>query len=223
MNPAKIAALIALAAVALAPPAGAARADDVPNLSGVWLATSPRSVISANIPELTPRAQADLESFDPLSDPVLRCVMPGFPRSGLVIYPFEIVQTDAMLVFLYEHFGMVRRIYLDGRSPPAYLPPGKMGFSVGHWDGDELVIETTHVAEGLLTGAGLRQYGDVSVRERYRLTEGGQGLEAELTIVAPQTFAVPWIRSYSWERDPGGTIFEAVCDPADARFGAAEE
>lgn len=197
-------------------------AADVPNLSGVWLATSPRSIITADVPELTPRARADLESFDPLEDPVIRCVMPGFPRSGLVIYPFEIVQTDEMLVFLYENFGMVRRIFLDGRTPPEYWPPGRMGFSVGHFEDDELVVETTHIAPGLLTGGGLRQYGDASVVERYRLSDDGNALEGDLTITAPSAFMHSWSRRYTWERDPDGMIFESVCDPADNRFGDSE-
>lgn len=196
----------------------AAVANGGPDLSGVWLATSPRSIITANMPALTPRAQADLEAFDPLSDPVLRCVMPGFPRSGLVIYPFEIVQTEKLIVFLYEHFGMVRRIFMDGRRPPEYLPPSRMGYSVGHWEQDELVVETTHIAEGLLTGAGLRQYGDLSAVERYRLLDGGQRLEAVLSVSAPETFDDPWVRRYTWDLDPDGMIYEAVCDPADTRF-----
>jgi hypothetical protein len=195
-----------------------AKAAEPPDLSGIWLATSPRSIITADLPELTPRARADIESFDPLDDPVIRCVMPGFPRSGMVIYPFEIVQTEDMLVFLYEHFGMVRRIYMDGRSPPDYLPPARMGFSVGHWEGEELVVETTHIAAGLLSGAGLRQYGDVSVVERYRLVDNGRRLETDITITAPQTFLTPWARRMTWEHDPDGLIFEAVCDPADSRF-----
>lgn len=195
-----------------------ASAADVPDLSGVWMATSPRSAITANLPELTPRARADLEAFDPLDDPVIRCVVPGFPRSGLVVYPFEIVQTETMLVFLYEHFGMVRRIYLDGRQPPDYLPPARMGYSVGHWDDDELVVQTTHVAEGLLNGQGLPQYGDVSVVERYRLVGDSTHLVADVTITAPQSFDGPWTRHLTWELDPGGMIYEAVCDPADSRF-----
>jgi hypothetical protein len=195
-----------------------AYADEFPDFSGVWLATSPRSIITADMPELTPRAQADLDAFDPLDDPVIRCVMPGFPRSGLVIYPFEIVQTEKMFVFIYEVFGMVRRIYMDGRQPPDYFPPAHMGFSVGHWEGNELVIETTHIAEGLLNGQGVRQYGDVSVLERYRKLDGGRRLEAEVTITAPQTFKDPWTRRMTWDFDPDGMIYESVCDPADRRF-----
>jgi hypothetical protein len=189
-----------------------------PDFTGVWLATSPRSVLTANLPALTARAQADRKAFDPTKDPVIRCVTPGFPRSGLAIYPFQIVQTDKMLVFLYESFGMVRRIYMDGRQPPKYLPAGRMGFSVGHWEGDELVIETTHFMPGLLDGAGLRQYGDLSVAERYRLLDGGHELKATVTLTAPETFSGPWTRTLTWKLDPDGMIYESVCDPADRRF-----
>ena len=188
------------------------------DFTGVWLSTSPRSEIGANRPELTPRAQADLDAFDPLDDPVIRCVAPGFPRSGLVIYPFEIVQTEKMLVFLYEVFGMVRRIHMDGGEAPDYLPPARMGYSVGHWEEDELLISTGHVAPGLLTGGGIAQYGDVSVLERYRLSDDGQALAADVTITAPETFVAPWTRHFTWELDPDGMIFEAPCDPADSRF-----
>jgi len=189
-----------------------------PDLSGVWLATSPRSSLTENKPELTPRAQADLEKFDPLQDPVIRCVSPGFPRSGLAIYPFEIVQTEKMMVFLYESFGMVRRIHMDAAQPPSYLPPGRTGYSSGRWEGNELVIETTNVAEGLLEGNGMRQYGDVSVLERYRLLDEGKTLEGDVTITAPETFLSPWVRRFTWDRDPDGMIYDADCDPADSRF-----
>jgi hypothetical protein len=191
-------------------------AAEVPDLSGVWLAASPRG--GGAIPELTARAQADVEAYDPLTDPVLRCVPPGFPRSGPTIYPFQIVQTDDLIVFLYETFGMIRRIYLDGREMPEYLPPSLMGFSQGRWEGDELVIETANYAPGILISSGVRQYGDMTVVERYRLVNGGRGLEGEAVITAPQTFESPWMREFSWELDPDGMIYESICDPNDSRF-----
>lgn len=193
-------------------------ASGPPELSGVWLATSPRSAGGANRPALTARAQADLDASDPLEDPVIRCVPPGFPRSGLIIYPFEIVQTEDMLVFLYESFGTVRRIYLDGRELPDFLPPAISGYSTGRWIEDELLVETTRIAPGLLSGGGIRQYGDVSVVERYRLVEEGSGLAANVTVTAPETFVEPWTRNFTWELDPEGMIFESVCDPEDSRF-----
>ncbi len=210
-------ALACVVLLALVMPVSAA-AQAAPDFSGVWLATSPRGGGGAQQPALTPRAQVDLDAFDPLEDPVIRCVPPGFPRSGPTIYPFEIVQTDGMLVFLYETFGMVRRIYMDGRPAPEYLPPSLMGFSVGHWEDDELVIQTTNYAPGLLSGSGVRQYGDMIVAERYRLVDDGQGLEGETLINAPATFVEPWLRKFTWELDPGGMIYESICDPADSRF-----
>jgi len=135
-----------------------------------------------------------------------------------VIYPFEIVQTEDLVVFLYEVFGMVRRIRIEGGPPPDYLPPARTGYSVGHWEQDQLVVDTTHVESGLLSGGGIAQYGDVSVLERYSLSDDGQILEAEVTITAPETFVAPWTRHFTWELDPDGMIFDAPCDPADSRF-----
>jgi len=188
------------------------------DFSGVWLATSPRSANGAGRPAFTARAQAAVDAFGPLDDPVIRCVPGGFPRTGLIIYPFEIVQTEKMVVFLYEAEGMVRRIYLDGRQLPAYLPPARSGYSVGRWEGEALVVNTTRVAPGLLSSSGLPQFGDVEVLERYALSDDGQVLEGEVTLTAPGTFVAPWTRNFTWELDPDGMIFESVCDPADSRF-----
>jgi len=198
--------------------AGIARTASSADLNGVWQATSPRSAGGADRPPLTPRAQADLEAYDPLNDPVIRCVPGGFPRTGLIIYPFEIVQTESLVVFLYESFGMVRRIYMDGRELPGYLPPARSGYSVGRWDGDDLVVTTTRVAPGLLSGGGLSQYGDVQVVERYMLSEDGQTLAADVTVTAAETLTAPWTRHFTWELDPGGMVFEWACDPSDSRF-----
>ena len=196
----------------------AATAQEPTDFTGVWLATSPRSGGGEPMPALTARAQADLDNFDPLSDPVIRCVPPGFPRSGPIIYPMQIVQTDALILFLYETFGMIRRIYMDGRTMPEYWPQSLMGFSVGRFEGDELVIETTNYAPGILVGRGISQYGDMTVVERYRLVDDGEGLEGDVQITAPQTFETTWRRQYTWALDPDGMIFESICDPEDSRF-----
>ena len=195
-----------------------AGAQEPPDFTGVWLATSPRAGGGTPMPALTARAQADLEAFDPLTDPVIRCVPPGFPRSGPIIYPLQIVQTEDLILILYETFGMIRRIYMDGRPMPEYLPPSLMGFSAGRFEGEELVIETTNYAPGILLSRGVLQYGDMSVRERYRLVDDGRGLEGDVYITAPETFAGTWLRQYTWALDPDGMIYESICDPEDSRF-----
>jgi len=208
--------------IALMTFSGTVAAQDVPDFTGVWIATSPRGGGGEPMPALTTRAQADLEAFDPLTDPVIRCVPPGFPRSGAIIYPLQIVQTDELTLFLYESFGMIRRIYMDGRSMPDYWPPSLMGFSVGHFEGDELVIDTTNYAPGILVSRGVFQYGDMSLVERYRLVDGGRGLQGDVYITAPETLEDTWLRQYTWELDSNGMIFESICDPADSRFREAQ-
>ena len=206
--------LAAIVVVGIGLPSFAAAAD----YTGVWQATSPRSASGANMPPLTARARADFEAFDPLDDPVIRCVPAGFPRTGLIIYPFEIVQTDELIVFLYESNGIVRHIYMDGREIPEYMPPAKSGYSMGRWEGEELVVTTTRIEPAILSFGGVPQYGDLEVIERYRLVNDGEGLEAEVTITAPETITEPWTRTFTWELDPEGMIFEWSCDPEDSRF-----
>jgi hypothetical protein len=75
--------------------------------------------------------------------------------------------------------GMIRRIYTNGRPMPGYLPPSLMGFSLGHFEGAELVIETTNYAPGILVSRGVFQYGDMSAVERYRLVDDDRGLEGD--------------------------------------------
>lgn len=94
------------------------------DFAGVWTATSPRSAGGVNRTDLTLRAQADLDALDPLGDSMIRCVLPGFPRNGLIIYPFGIIQTDEVVLLLDETFAMMRRIYMDGREMPARKQSG---------------------------------------------------------------------------------------------------
>jgi hypothetical protein len=208
------AALVGLLAALLAMTSAA---QEIPDLSGVWLATTPRSG-GTRMPPMTARATADREAINLTDDPVIRCIPPGFPRDGLIIYPLEIIQTPKMLVFIHEQFNMVRHIYMDGRQMPEHMPPSMMGYSLGRWENGELVIETTNFSPRWLSGGGTQQYGDMSTFERYRLVNDGQGLEADLSITAPETFTGTWTKSYTWELDPGGMIFEYSCDPNDSRF-----
>ena len=62
------------------------------------------------------------------------------------------------------------------------------------------------------------------MKQRFQIDQHGvfpcrnQVLEMDVTITAPETFSVPWMRSFTWELDPDGIIYESVCDPADSRF-----
>ena len=75
-------------------------------------------------------------------DPQGRCVLSGVPRENVVPYPFKILNSNGMIVILYEALHSYRQIFMDGRPLPKDPNPTWMGYSVGHWDGDTLVVES---------------------------------------------------------------------------------
>ena len=75
-------------------------------------------------------------------NPLAHCLPAGVPRLDAYTHPFKIVQTPDLLVVLYESLTMFRQIFLDGRAHPEDPQPSWMGYSIGRWEGDVLVVET---------------------------------------------------------------------------------
>ena len=134
-----------------APPAAAATAH--PDLSGVWMAFAAVAPDGGFAPKYSADGQAALDAFasqfKSIPETGAYCVPGGMPSVMLatVSYPIEIVQTENRLVMLAELEMQVRRVFLDGREHPTdYLPTG-VGHSVGHWEGNQLVVDTTLLEE----------------------------------------------------------------------------
>ncbi len=99
-------------------------------------------------PPLTPAARAGKAAYDEVvDDPVLGCVSPGMPRVMLRSGPYAVrfVERGADLVLQNEWFEIDRLIHMDGREPAADIPYTPLGYSVGKWEGDALVVTTTHI------------------------------------------------------------------------------
>jgi hypothetical protein len=75
--------------------------------------------------------------------PDTNCIPLGVPQSYEGNLPKKIIQEPGLVVILHEAFGVFRQIFLDGRPLPKDPNPTWMGYSVGHWEGDTLVVETT--------------------------------------------------------------------------------
>jgi hypothetical protein len=137
-----------------APAVAPAAAPTHPDLSGVWMAFAVENPAGGgNAVQYSPEGQAMLDEFaaqfSSIPETGAWCFGTGMPSVMLstVSYPIEIVQHESRLVMLAELEMQVRRVYLDGRAHPDDFLPTGVGHSVGTWDGDTLVIDTTLLSE----------------------------------------------------------------------------
>jgi hypothetical protein len=146
--------------------------------------------------------------------PNVRCVSPGIVAMvAWGAYPMEIIESENRLTYLYEVGSEVRRVYLDGKSPPEYYPPSPMGFSNGYWDGSDLIIETQLLEANVRDFRGEPVSEGARMHERYSLSEDGESLSAVITLLDPDNYNVPPVRRRKWVRNPDTEIYPYECDP----------
>jgi hypothetical protein len=149
-----------------------------------------------------------------VDDPLARCLPTGIPRMETGM-PFKIVMTSAVTIMLLEGpypMSTFRQIFTDGRALPRDPQPTWLGYSVGHWDGDALVVDTVGFNDqGWLTFRGLPQSDALHVIERFRRIDIGH-LEVRLTIDDPKVFTAPWGARMIANLLPDSDLIEAVCE-----------
>lgn len=184
-------------------------------LSGAWVMDD-RGSWTGLLP--TNSAQEVLAAFDPSTgDPSMRCVAPALIRTAESAPPFEIIEQNHQILIIYESFNVVRRVNMDGRKAPEWLPLSPVGYSVGTWQGDELVIETTHLTPHLLNDDGFPFDGgsDARIIEKYKVT--GDRLEVEFSVEDPTNLQGEMAtRIFTYDRLPDAMFFHYHCDPLDA-------
>jgi hypothetical protein len=196
-------------------------AADPPDLSGVWSVVNPPhalKTLEGETPPLTPAAQALYAQHikaaaqgDRSFDGMNRCLPPGLPRLMLVKEPFEILQKPKILYFVFQLNRLPRRVYLD-EALPTDPDPHWLGYSVAHWDGAALVIESAGFNDlTVLDDAGMPHSEDLHLTERYELSADGMHLHARFTIDDPKTFTHPWTARAEYVKRPGYEIPEEVC------------
>jgi hypothetical protein len=186
-------------------------------LADTGAAEFPRGEYGGLIP--TPKAKAKADAWKPEDEMTLSRVC--LPQSVIYAeqgpFPFEIEQAPGLIVFRYEYFDQVRLIHTDGRPHlPADAPRTKMGDSIGHWEGDTLVIDTDHIAASTITNNGLDHSGNIHMIERYRLSDDGKRLEASQWFSDPETIENNGARFIVWNKDPAKHIYPYECDPSFA-------
>lgn len=123
-------------------------------------------------------------------DPEIKCYLPGVPRANYMPYPFQISQSKEAIFFAYEFAGAVRNIYLKDPGPAP--TDSWMGQSVGHWEGDTLVVDVTAFDDRTwFDRAGNFHSDKLHVVERYTPMSADH-LMYEATIEDPKVFTRPW-------------------------------
>ncbi len=124
-------------------------------------------------------------------DPVAKCYIPGVPRSTYMPWPFQILQTDTEIFVAYEFGSNSRTIFMDRPGTEAPLPSW-MGYSLGHWEGETLVVNVTkQVPDTWLDASGNYHGPNLVVEERYTLIDENH-MQYEATIDDPDVFSRPW-------------------------------
>jgi hypothetical protein len=191
-----------------------------PDLSGVWVVEAGyTSNIAKNLKpgELTMqpwaaalyRHRQDTASRE---DPQGHCVLSGVPRENVVPYPFKILNAGGIVVVLYEALHSYRQIYMDGRALPENPNPAWMGYSVGHWEGDTLVVQSAgFVDNNWLDNGGHPGTEALRLTEKFHRKDFGH-LDLQMTVDDPKAYTKPWTVNLRFTAQPDTDLIEYVCD-----------
>jgi hypothetical protein len=145
-------------------------------------------------------------------DPEGHCLPPGVPRMMYTPYPTEILQLPERIVFVYEGGAHVwRNIWMDGRKQPVDPNPTYLGYSVGRWEGDTLVVDTMGFNDRTWLDAAGHGHGEkLHVTERF-IRSDSSTLRVEATMEDPDYYTKPWttVTFATWY--PNQEILEYVC------------
>ena len=145
----------------------------------------------------------------PIGDAPTRCYPHGIPRMMASPYPIQIIQTPGMLTMLHEVGHNIRYIYMDQQHPKK-LKPSFLGHSIGHWEGDTLVIDTVGFNDRTrIDEEGIVHSDKLHMVERLRKIDNGNAIENLMTIEDPAYFTQPWQARRTYHlaaRCPAGRI-----------------
>tara|TARA_B100000686_G_scaffold353038_1_gene457035 strand:+ start:2781 stop:3590 length:810 start_codon:yes stop_codon:yes gene_type:complete len=195
--------------------------DGKPDFSGIWVDTGSHRNITVGLVEgeelvLLPEAKALMDSRMQKDDPEANCLPTGIPR--IAPFPWRIVGAPMSgevthLYFLFEgNIHSYRQIFMDGREHPEDPDPSWYGHSIGHWEGDVLVIDTVGFNDRFwFDFAGHPHTEQLHTIERYERVNYGT-LRKTVTIIDPGAYEKPFTVSFDSTLRPGWDIMEYICN-----------
>jgi len=163
-------------------------------------------------PSFGPRSFKD--SNDPVNPTTVNatgCFPPGVPRIYLQPFPMEIIQQPNRVLIIYEFDHLIRQIWMDGRAHLKDLPGTWMGDSIGKWEGDTLVVDTTGFNDKTwLDRAGHPHSEDLHVVERLKKTDA-KTLQIDILMDDPMAYTKPWGGRLDYTLRSDWNISELIC------------
>jgi len=151
------------------------------------------------------------------------CRIPSIVYALQGPFPIEIFQGSDILVMRMEYFDMARTFFFNKRfAMPPDAPHTKTGNSIAHWEGDQMVVVTTHLKSATITNNGLDHTDNVKVIERFRLANGGKRLIASQEFEDPEILDNRGVRYISWYKVEGDHVTAYDCDPGIAENYATQ-
>jgi hypothetical protein len=196
-------------------------ADGKPDLSGIWQANGPkylRNITADMKPAEIPFQPWAKQVFDQRQDgrdakieSDANCLPQGVPKINATPVPYKFIQAAGEIVILYEAFNLWRQVFMDGRELMKELNPTWLGYSVGRWEGDTLVIDTRGFnGKTWLDQAGLPTTDALHITERFRRKDFGH-MEMTVTIDDPKAYTKPWTVTEDPVLQPGTELLEFIC------------
>ena len=206
-------------------------ADGKPDLAGVWTKVASNQLdyfydLAKDLPPdavvMTPWAKAiaqQREARRHVDDPFGYCMPPGVPRINVTPpTAIKILQTPAVTALLYDldTGPTFRQVHTDGRPLPTNPEPTWLGYSIGHWEGDVFVVETSGFRDrGWIDTNTARPHSDaLRVTERIRRLDVGR-LEMVITIDDPKAFVKPWTVTVPFRLLADSDLLEGSCEGHD--------
>ena len=146
-------------------------------------------------------------------NPPARCLPQGIPRGDIFNYaPFKIIQNPGVIVVLYEVDNTHRQIYTDGRQLPVDPQPSWLGYSVGKWEGDTLVVDSAGFNDkSWLDSMGHPHSEELKIQERFHRRDFGH-MDLSVTIDDPKVYTRPFTVKVTELLLPDSDVLESICN-----------
>lgn len=143
--------------------------------------------------------------------PLSHCLPEGMPLVEMAPAPYKIIETSGLKVMLYERGTTFRQIYTDGRKLPPDPQPSWLGYSIGRWEGDTFVVETTGFNDkGWLDARGHAHSEAMRLTERFHRIDFGH-MDLQITIDDPKTYTRPFTINLKQRLLADSDLLESQC------------